>query len=132
MEHAVAIRDGVPMFGTYDGYGNVGGVDDATAGTTCWHEVCWRMAQCPLSSDRPSAPADDQGWFFEEGAHNLPDPRVMLQGIHVETVVCSNDAMEAAGVEVYAFMVLDHEKRAYGVFLSLTEASAHAAALTID
>lgn len=131
MNDAVAIHAGRPVVGSYDGYGSIGGFEHATDSATCWHEACWRLAQCPLSSDTISASAPDQGWFFEDGAHDLPDPRRLLHGIHVATVVCSNDAMEQAGVEVYAFMVLDHEKRPYGVFMSLSEAAAHAEALIL-
>jgi hypothetical protein len=70
--------------GRYDGYGRVEELsehDNADAqrvdlwSSRCWHEACWEVAGCPQDTDPPSPNADDQGWFFNRGDHDLADPR---------------------------------------------------------
>ena len=41
---------------------------------TVWHQACWKTAGSPMDYRGPSAPSPDQGWFFEDGAHDLPEP----------------------------------------------------------
>ncbi len=73
MSHAVALgKDGTVVHGRYDGYGRLmtrfGEFDMAEGDDTpcMYHERCWKEAGQPKYSE-PSAPADDQGYFIEEG-----------------------------------------------------------------
>ncbi len=70
-------KDGNWYVGTYDGYGGVGvcGVNlaDGHGEPCCYHEACWVKAGRP-EYDGPSDHAADQGWFFEDGVHNIPEP----------------------------------------------------------
>lgn len=62
--------------GEYDGYGHVDGAELAVGDSnTIWHRACWEVAGKPLDYRGPSVDSADQGWFFEDGAHDLPDPR---------------------------------------------------------
>lgn len=63
--------------GFYDGYGNLDErIDSCAVGddTTVWHEACWIAAGSPTDYRGPSMPSPDQGWFFEDGAHDMPEP----------------------------------------------------------
>jgi hypothetical protein len=63
--------------GEYDGYGRVGGAEYAVGeSATVWHVACWELAMKPMGWQGASRRSADQGWFFEEGAHDLPDPRI--------------------------------------------------------
>lgn len=75
MNSGVAVtRGGSILRGSYDGYGRLDTFDDAVGDTTVWHEACWQVAGAPVDFRGASASADDQGWFFEEGAHDLAEP----------------------------------------------------------
>lgn len=95
MSDGVAVfPDGSRATGVYDGYGNLDGplldrdgqltdrdwVGGPAVGseTTVWHQACWEAAGEPVDYRGESAPAEDQGWFFEDGAHSMPDPRLGL------------------------------------------------------
>lgn len=73
MNKAVAINyDGDMVIGSYDGYGEVDGTD--VDGRAMWHKSCWEVAGRP-GFDRPSAAAEDQGYFFDT-EHDMLDPKV--------------------------------------------------------
>ena len=67
--------------GSYDGYGRVGCVDirfgiagyEFTNEPCCYHSACWEKAGEP-SKYSPSQGSDDQGYFFDEGDHNMECP----------------------------------------------------------
>jgi len=76
---------GVIAKGGYDGYGRIPQVEgddlyrvtyDEKTGDcleACWHEACWEKAGKP-GYDGSSKSAYDQGYFFDEGAHDVVDP----------------------------------------------------------
>lgn len=78
MNVGVAITPaGEVISGFYDGYGNLDQRREFCAvgdQTTVWHEACWIVAGEPTDYRGPSRLSDDQGWFFEDGAHTLPEP----------------------------------------------------------
>lgn len=79
MSKAVAVTpDGDFMSGEYDGYGRIGGSEyhEWERGTV-WHRACWEVEGKSLDFQGESEGAKDQGWFFADGAHDLPDPRSM-------------------------------------------------------
>jgi len=83
MTQAVALTPrGGRVIGAYDGYGSVGGCEDLGCedldNTACLHEACWEVAGKPEWSHYGSVShfAPDQGWFFDDGAHDLIDPRI--------------------------------------------------------
>lgn len=72
----VVTPNGSILKGDYDGYGRVDGRDAiGLDGNTVWHEACWEVAGSPTDYRGPSPHSDDQGWFFDDGAHSIPDPR---------------------------------------------------------
>jgi hypothetical protein len=76
--------DGSRIEGSYDGYGRVERPTGPTflagigMGPCAWHRACWEIAGEP-DEYVPSASSDDQGHFFEEGAHDMADPRLQYQ-----------------------------------------------------
>jgi hypothetical protein len=78
MKQVVIIeKSGDRHSGEYDGYGRAGSYDYAGgdgADPCLRHEACWEAAGRP-AHDGASDPAPDQGWFFDEGEHDAPDPR---------------------------------------------------------
>lgn len=78
MNVGVAITpSGEVISGFYDGYGNLDQRREFCAvgdQTTVWHEACWIAAGSPAKYRGPSRLSDDQGWFFDEGAHDMEDP----------------------------------------------------------
>ena len=75
MADAVVVHeDGSVSAGKYDGYGSVGNEPDAIVGSA-WHLACWEVEEKPSEFRGESAFADDQGWFFDPGVHDLADPR---------------------------------------------------------
>ncbi len=71
----VLLSNGGVRHGKYDGYGSVDGDDIAAIGDPCvWHTTCWRKAGEP-KFDGPSEYAEDQGYFFEDPAHDMPEPK---------------------------------------------------------
>lgn len=64
--------------GEYDGYGRVGGADlqeDGAAGFSLYHRACWELADKPTAFTEQAKHAPDQGWFFDDGDHDMLDPR---------------------------------------------------------
>jgi hypothetical protein len=90
MVEAVALTtDGSRMIGEYNGYGRVvGGEDDEfdyefdyefDDETAAWvHKACWESAGKPDYDHYGSGSddAEDQGWFFKDGDHDMIDPRI--------------------------------------------------------
>ena len=89
MQRAVVVESPSPwsegrvLEGTYDGYGRLDGqeINHQYSGTGteykepgCWHRACWVKAGKPADY-APSKSADDQGYFFDEGEHDLEEPR---------------------------------------------------------
>ena len=91
MSQVVVIKhDGQVIAGEYDGYGRVSpgpldprspfeGADarnyvwDGAELPGCWHQACWEAAGKPTKY-RPSTHSEDQGYFFEDPAHDLAEP----------------------------------------------------------
>lgn len=82
MNSVVAILDSDDFVkGSYDGYGRVGGIqiyglrrDEVPP--RLYHTECWVVAGEPRTHDGEASDyAEDQGWFFEEGAHDIQPPR---------------------------------------------------------
>ena len=76
MNSAVVIEsNGSILKGDYDGYGRIDiqdiGWEDGEP--CCYHEACWEKAGKPTEY-KPSTPSSDQGFFFDEGAHNMEAP----------------------------------------------------------
>lgn len=71
--------------GTYDGYGRVivGATDvDGLIGynqNSVWHRACWELDGCPTTFQGACTSAEDQGYFFDDGKYDIPDPRAMSQ-----------------------------------------------------
>lgn len=78
MSHGVALfEDGGRAMGTYDGYGRLGSTEELD-GAACLHRACWEKAGKPEFDHygEGSKSAADQGWFFDDGAHDMLDPRI--------------------------------------------------------
>lgn len=77
MTDGVAILpNGSVIIGAYDGYGRLDGIEDAQIGygATVWHEPCWRVAGEPRIYLGESRSSEDQGWFFDDPTHDMPEP----------------------------------------------------------
>ena len=84
-EAVVLTTDGSHIIGEYDGYGRVvGGEDDEFEDefddeSVAWvHKACWEIAGKPGYGHygSNSEDAEDQGWFFKDGDHDMIDPRI--------------------------------------------------------
>ena len=82
MNQAVAVtEDGSILKGEYDGYGALHSPsgsefpDAVGHGTSVWHRACWEVAGKPDDYRGPSPHAEDQGWFFDDGAHDVAEPK---------------------------------------------------------
>lgn len=77
MTEAVSISEyGEIHVGQYDGYGSVGGSEYAIGnGATVYHKACWEVLGKPLDFRGPAKWAPDQGYFFDDPEHDMPDPR---------------------------------------------------------
>jgi hypothetical protein len=75
MEQVVAIKsNGSLIMGDYDGYGSIGGVECAIEDATVWHVACFKHAGRPYEYRGPSPRAHDQGYFFDDGDHDMAEP----------------------------------------------------------
>jgi len=80
MTQAVVLgANGTRALFEFDGYS--GSVDHVSLpyGETVWvHEACWEVAGMPEfeTYDGPSSSAKDQGWWFDDGDHDMIDPRI--------------------------------------------------------
>jgi len=75
MKDVVAIeKSGSILKGEYDGYGRIGGHEIEDYEAECYHQHCWEKAGRPTEFTEVSSSASDQGWFFEDGTHNIDPP----------------------------------------------------------
>lgn len=73
-EGVALLHNGTILHGEYDGYGRLNDHEvDFIVEPECWHRSCWIKAGKPKWTSA-SEGAEDQGWFFEDGVHNMPDP----------------------------------------------------------
>lgn len=79
----VITAHGSVIRGSYDGYGTVREPGSAVEheyaigdGNTVWHTACWEKAGKPTDFRGESRRSEDQGWFFGDGEHSIPDPRL--------------------------------------------------------
>lgn len=77
MTDAVTLHpDGGSHAGAYDGYGRVGGAEEAVGyDATVYHRACWELAGKPTEWTVRSEDAPDQGYFFGDDEHTMRDPR---------------------------------------------------------
>lgn len=77
MSTAVLVcRDGELHIGEYDSYGHVGAADAQECGPfTAYHKACWVKAGSPLDFREQSRMAPDQGYFFDDPAHDMREPK---------------------------------------------------------
>lgn len=93
MNEVVVVTPTSLHLGTYDGYGHlyevVGEDDDDIligADNTVYHRSCWVVEGRPERYLGASHRSEDQGWFFEPGAHHVPDPLGAAERVrHPET-----------------------------------------------
>jgi len=77
MVEAVAIEaNGSVLVGEYDGYGRIGDheIDAYGEGPVAYHKECWDHAGRPTNDLTPSEHAGDQGFFFNDGDHDMAPP----------------------------------------------------------
>jgi len=80
MNKVVALTpNGSVIIGEYDGYGRIYGDDGSEnelhGEPELWHYACWVKAGKPAYSG-PSDRSDDQGWFFDDGDHDMAEPSI--------------------------------------------------------
>lgn len=76
MSNCVALtKNGSRFIGEYDGYGRLDDVDisEIDDSPCMYHHDCWTLAGEPTYSG-PSEGSADQGWFFDDNAHNVESP----------------------------------------------------------
>ena len=74
-------KNGTRVSGSYDGYGRVTSdslgmtysINWETGKPDCWHRACWIADGCP-EYECESPHAHDQGFFFDEGDHDMVEP----------------------------------------------------------
>lgn len=82
MQQVVAISpSGSILKGIYDGYGRLqdgGNEYECAVGwdNTIWHAACWKQAGSPTEYRGQSKHSDDQGFFFDDGEHDMEEPCV--------------------------------------------------------
>jgi hypothetical protein len=75
-------EDGQVSSGKYDGYGRILDEDGDSVAEFCLdhpqisHTLCWEAAGRPTEWTGGSVSSPDQGWFFDEGDHDMPPPQV--------------------------------------------------------
>jgi hypothetical protein len=81
MSMVVAILpNGQVIKGEYDGYARIDllPIHEKVKGEgqpLLYHRACWFKAGSPLLYDQKGSEwADDQGWFFEDGVHDMEAP----------------------------------------------------------
>jgi hypothetical protein len=78
MTQAVAVfKEGSILKGEYDGYERIGGYnnDVQLEDASVYHRACYDVIGKPMDFAGRSQNSDDQGWFFNDGDHDLADPR---------------------------------------------------------
>ncbi len=72
----VMASNGSRLIGNYDGYGRVDDRDIVEFDRNepcCYHQACWESEGRP-EYDGPSLSSLDQGWFFDDADHSVPEP----------------------------------------------------------
>lgn len=88
MSEVICYHEGGETFaGLYDGHGAL--IDyhgdmvhelDAHDNPCVWHKSCWSVTPESFRAKyTPSKPAPDCGYYFDEKAHQMPEPRVTRQ-----------------------------------------------------
>jgi len=76
MTQAVVLTPGGEVCrGEYDGYGNCGSWNHDFGEPEMYHEACWKIAGSPMEYTEASESSRDQGYFFDDNMHNLPEPQ---------------------------------------------------------
>jgi len=76
MTQAVVLTSGGEVCrGEYDGYGNCGSWNHDDGEPEMYHEACWKIAGSPMEYTEASKSSRDQGYFFDDNMHNLPEPQ---------------------------------------------------------
>lgn len=72
----VVHENGTVIQGVYDGYGRLDGRDawDYDDKASVWHAACWEADGKPEGYRGNSRGSADQGWFFDEGDHDMDEP----------------------------------------------------------
>lgn len=80
----VILPGGSILKGSYDGYGRVDGReidgyewtddDEMTNSPQCYHEACWKAEGKPSEYTEGSNDSEDQGYFFDDGTHDIDPP----------------------------------------------------------
>jgi len=92
----VMFPNGDSARGEYDGYGRVGRFDygDSSGDEPClFHLACWEAAGRP-SYAGPSRMSKDQGWFFDDGDHDVLEPGTVAteeQTVRLEVAQAKRD-----------------------------------------
>jgi hypothetical protein len=74
MNDAVALEsDGSVLHGSYDGYGRLDDYD--LESPQVYHKACWEHSGKPDEYVEESRSSRDQGYFFEDADHDLPEPQ---------------------------------------------------------
>jgi hypothetical protein len=80
MQQGIVIFANENIFsGEYDGYGRMGGFDSGGSGFdlsdgSVYHKDCHKALGKPMDFAGKSQHADDQGWFFDNGDHDMASP----------------------------------------------------------
>lgn len=124
MNDGVAIMpDGKIITGGYDGYGMLDGTFEGTdedgdypeptfsweSGVTTWHQRCWELSGSPTDNRGDSRSSADQGWFFNDEDHDVPEPQ-SLDDIAAAKAKAEATAAETAREEAAAQAEWDARK----------------------
>lgn len=71
----VITEDNCLLAGEYGGYGDVNGREIGDGGGACYHRACWEIVGKPTTAERDSRSSGDQGWFFNDPVHDMPEPK---------------------------------------------------------
>ena len=73
MKAVVLKENGSVLIGNYGGYGDIDGMEMGDFNPCVYHHACWVKAGKPEYSG-PSEHAADQGYFFDDGDHDMEEP----------------------------------------------------------
>jgi len=110
MKDVVIIEEsGRRLEGRYDGHGRVDGedIDWERGQPECWHRACWLHAGRPDVYTGASTRSDDQGYFFEEGAHDMGPPGGVTDNTELEHHECEDGWREYDAQGIYLCRVCD-------------------------
>jgi hypothetical protein len=113
MSEAVVVHGEDPVHhlsGTYDGYGRLSSASwDSLEGEVWVHLACWEVAGRPGESsyDGGSKGSEDQGYFFNDGDHDLIDPRIKDPEKRTELLAAGIDSRTRRRFDAKARQVAD-------------------------